>query len=89
MREADRHTDSSAYAQEPTGAQRKSGAGKLSILWVPGDLGPQRDGKEGGREGGRMSFHPPLSPLDVFGVQPLPPPPPPFHVSLSGDQIFQ
>ena len=54
--------DSSVYAQEPRGAQRKSRASKLSALLVPGELGPQRDGwgrekgkkeeREGGKEGG-------------------------------------
>ena len=85
MREADRHTDSSAYAQEPTGAQRKSGAGKLSILWVPGDLGPQRDGKEGGREGGCPSIH--LSPLwTCSGSSPSPLPHP---RSMSASQVIR
>ena len=54
--------DSSVYAQEPRGAQRKSRASKLSVLLLPGELGPQRDSwgrgkwrkeeREGGKEEG-------------------------------------
>lgn len=52
MREADRHMDTAACAREATGAQRKSRAAKLGALMVPGERGPQRDGREA-EEGGK------------------------------------